>query len=227
MQGEAKSSFIMYTEYREHASLLSREQQGDLFMAVMNYAAGDELPELDGMTQMAFSFIKTQMDRDNEKYQKMVEARREAGKKGGRPPKANGFDEKAKKANGFFEKQTKAKKPDNEDDNVDVDDTYIGVGSVKRTKFVPPTHQDVAEYCRERGYCNIDVERFIDFYSSKGWMVGKNKMKDWKAAVRNWARQDMATKPNNTRGNKFTNFSQRQYDYDELERRLLNSDPVK
>lgn len=218
----------MYTEYREHAKLLSREQQGDLFMAVMNYAAGDELPDLDGMTQMAFSFIKTQMDRDNKKYQKTVEARREAGKKGGRPPKANGFlekQEKTKKANGFLEKQTKAKKPDNEDDDVDVDDTYKDVGSVKSTKFVPPTHQEVEEYCREKEYTNVDVERFIDFYSCKGWMVGKNKMKDWKAAVRNWARQDMATKPNNTRGNKFTNFDQRQYDYDELEKMLLTTTP--
>ena len=52
-------------------------------------------------------------------------------------------------------------------------------------------------------------------------MVGKNKMKDWKAAVRNWGRKDVAAEPNNTKGNKFTNFEQRSYDYRELEGKLL------
>lgn len=52
-------------------------------------------------------------------------------------------------------------------------------------KFVPPDFDAVAAYCRERGN-SIDPESFIDFYASKGWMIGKNKMKDWKAAVRTW-----------------------------------------
>jgi len=45
----------------------------------------------------------------------------------------------------------------------------------------------VVAYCRERNN-GIDPQRFIDFYSAKGWMIGKNKMKDWKAAVRTWER---------------------------------------
>lgn len=53
------------------------------------------------------------------------------------------------------------------------------------TKFTPPTIEDVSEYCTERGN-EVDPQKFIDFYESKGWMVGKNKMKDWKAAVRTW-----------------------------------------
>jgi len=46
---------------------------------------------------------------------------------------------------------------------------------------------EVAEYCKERRN-NVDPERFIDFYESKGWMVGKNKMKCWRSAVRTWER---------------------------------------
>lgn len=57
----------------------------------------------------------------------------------------------------------------------------------KRSVFTPPTLEQVKEYCAERKN-NVDAERFIDFYACKGWMVGKNKMKDWKAAVRNWER---------------------------------------
>lgn len=52
-------------------------------------------------------------------------------------------------------------------------------------KFIPPSAEDVQAYCKERNN-NVDSEKFVDFYSSKGWMVGKNKMKDWKAAVRTW-----------------------------------------
>ena len=55
--------------------------------------------------------------------------------------------------------------------------------------FSPPDVQDVKAYCMERKN-NVDPERFIDFYEAKGWMVGKNKMKDWRAAVRNWERNE-------------------------------------
>lgn len=51
--------------------------------------------------------------------------------------------------------------------------------------FIAPTHQEVLEYCIERNN-NVDVNKFINFYESKGWMVGKNKMKDWKASIRTW-----------------------------------------
>ena len=54
-------------------------------------------------------------------------------------------------------------------------------------KFIPPSIEEVQEYCKERGNY-VDAQRFIDFYQSKGWMVGKNKMKDWKACIRNWER---------------------------------------
>lgn len=52
-------------------------------------------------------------------------------------------------------------------------------------KDIPPKKEDLIMYCRERGG-TVDPQSFYDFYSSKGWMVGKNKMVDWKAAVRTW-----------------------------------------
>jgi predicted phage replisome organizer len=56
-----------------------------------------------------------------------------------------------------------------------------------RARFVPPTLSDVQDYCFVRNN-NVDAQRFIDYYTSNGWKVGKNPMKDWKAAVRNWER---------------------------------------
>lgn len=60
---------------------------------------------------------------------------------------------------------------------------------ISKKSFAPPTVDEVREYCRSRNNF-VDPERFVDFYSAKGWMVGKNKMKDWKAAVRTWERND-------------------------------------
>ena len=57
----------------------------------------------------------------------------------------------------------------------------------KSRRFEPPSLEEVQAYCHERSN-GIDAQHFIDFYASKGWMIGKNKMKDWKAAVRTWER---------------------------------------
>jgi len=59
----------------------------------------------------------------------------------------------------------------------------------KFTGFVKPTSDEIKEYCDERTN-NVDANTFFDFYESKGWLVGKAKMKDWKAAVRNWERNE-------------------------------------
>ena len=59
----------------------------------------------------------------------------------------------------------------------------------KRAVFVKPTREEVLAYCRER-QSTVSSSAFYDFYESKGWMVGKNHMKDWKAAVRTWEQKD-------------------------------------
>lgn len=96
-----------------------------------------------------------------------------------------------------------------------------------KKSFSPPTPDQVREYAEEHGY-KLDAQRFVDFYASKGWVVGRSPMKDWKAAVRNWGRtQRQELTANGTRQettarpSRFNNFPQRQYDYDELEAQLL------
>ena len=75
-----------------------------------------------------------------------------------------------------------------EDSIEDVPDINVG-NKTTRKRFSPPTVEQVREYCWERGN-SVDPQRFVDYYSSNGWMVGKNKMKDWKAAVRTWEQND-------------------------------------
>ena len=75
----------------------------------------------------------------------------------------------------------------NEKECIKNEEEYMCGDKPQRKNFIPPTLEDVSGYCQEKGY-RIDPERFIDYYTSNGWKVGKNKMKDWKSAVRNWAR---------------------------------------
>ena len=115
-----KNSFVMYTNQLKQIEALSYEQAGVLLVALMRHASGKEIPEMDGMTYMAFLFISDQIDRDNAKYQEAVNAHKEAGKKGGRPKKQNEENQMVlEKPNGFNENQTKH---DNENDNVNEND---------------------------------------------------------------------------------------------------------
>ncbi len=67
----------------------------------------------------------------------------------------------------------------------------------KAIDFFPPSLADVVEYIRSNSYTSVDPEQFIDYYTANGWMIGKNKMKDWRAAVRSWNRKGTATKTEN------------------------------
>lgn len=87
-------------------------------------------------------------------------------------------------ANGYFQKVEPI--PDNKPDN-DTD-------RVALKRFTPPTVDEVAAYCGERNN-RIDPQTFVDFYASKGWVVGKSKMKDWKAAIRTWEKRDGNSQP--------------------------------
>ncbi len=82
----AKKSFILYHDYRQHLKLLSDEDKGKLLMSLFDYSEGGVLPDFDGMVKMAFSFIQAQMDRDMAKYEATCKRNQENGSKGGRPP---------------------------------------------------------------------------------------------------------------------------------------------
>lgn len=57
-------------------------------------------------------------------------------------------------------------------------------------RFVPPTEEEVGEYCEKMHYTNVNPSKFVAFYESKGWMVGNAKMRSWQAAVKGWNQRD-------------------------------------
>lgn len=147
-----KESFILYTEYAKHMQLLNIEQRGVLLTAIMNCQTGEELPEMDGATAMAFSFIKEQLDRDNAKYEETLKKRSDAGKKGGAPKgnenaKTSKDNQKqAKQANAFSNKQTQTKQADNEHEHVDV---YVHDSTDCTSVLSAPAREDVSDQVEE------------------------------------------------------------------------------
>ena len=90
----------------------------------------------------------------------------------------------------------------------------------KRTRFVPPTVEDVSAYCSEK-HLVVDPQRFVDFYTSKGWKVGSSPMKDWKAAARNWAARDRSPQQP-IRQVTAQQYTQREYTEADLESRTAD-----
>ena len=241
-----RDSFVLYTEYMAQIELLNMEQRGELLTAIMNHALGRASPELDAVTSMAFSFIRSRMDRDGEKYEKTVEARKEAGKMGGRP-KANGFSEKqtkAKKANGFSENQTKAKKPVYDPDN-DPDSDCDN----DKNNMSPPTsggrpayqYAEIVDYLNQKAgtrykHSSEDTRKHIRARVNDGYTLDDfktvidRKVKEWKGTE--W---EKFLRPSTLFGSKFegylnqmdgpryakktgfSNFQEREYDKDFLE----------
>ena len=89
-------------------------------------------------------------------------------------------------------RRTKDEQKTNTDKN-SIDKNRLDENSIddeeKRKRFSPPTLEEVQAYCIERGN-NVDAQHFVDHYTSNGWLVGKNKMRDWKAAVRTWEKNN-------------------------------------
>ena len=169
--------------------------------AIRNYVVdGESDSGLGGAARMAFSFLKAQVDRDLVKWEDARRKRSEAGKTGAESTNKRKSSAKvgnaeqfpAKVAEGGNAEQYPANPAVNVNVNGNVNVPYKNVGCIappsrsqsEKERFVPPTVEQVAEYVKQRR-SSVDPQGFIDFYTSKGWMVGKTPMKDWKAACRN------------------------------------------
>ena len=86
-------------------------------------------------------------------------------------------------------------------------------------RFAPPSVEEVTAYCRERKN-GVDAQRFVDFYASKGWKVGQNPMKDWRACVRTWEQRERTPVQMPVKQVRAAQYTQRDYDEEDLEARL-------
>ena len=127
--------------------------------------------------------------------QRRAEAARRNGRKGGNPNFKKG------QPNPYYRTTESVM-----EDNPIVEQSNVEYSRVKKQKespkgekktasrFSAPTVDEVRAYAQEKGY-NVDPEHFVDYYTSNGWRVGRNPMKDWRATVRTWASRDRAQTP--------------------------------
>jgi len=100
------------------------------------------------------------------------------------------LEESAEQTGENCEADTQNQRESNTDNNTDSNTDKKREDKLScRLVFVPPVFEEVKNYCEERDN-GIDPQQFIDFYTSNGWMIGKNKMQDWKASVRVWERRE-------------------------------------
>ena len=184
----------LFVDYLDAIEPLGDAERGRLFTSLLEYARTGEAPQLGGNERFLFPMMRAQIDRDNAAMAGLSEARSKAGKIGAEAKQANaGFARQNKQMPNLPSKSSYDKDKDKDKDK----DESI----TRARRFTPPTLDDVLAYVRERG-SDVDPQRFLDFYASKGWMVGKNPMKDWKAAVRTWEkREDTGNNSNPTIGN--------------------------
>lgn len=191
-----RNSLLLYETHLEALLALPPDDLKKSLRAIRDYALYEIEPEPDGIAYAMLQMCKPIIDKNNRKAANRQKSKQE---------QTGTNENKTEQIEPIKGKGEKGK----------------GKGEIKDSigRFTPPSADEVREYARESGY-HIDADGFIDFYASNGWMVGKNKMKDWRAAVRNWSRSDRQRQGWATKGNKF-NFKGRDIDYDELERQLL------
>ena len=201
-----RNSLLLYETHLEALLALPPDDLKKSLRAIRDYALYEIEPEPDGIAYAMLQMCKPIIDKNNRKA-----AIRQKNKQ-----EQTGTNENKQEQTGTNENKTEQIEPIK-----GKGEKGKGKGEIKDSigRFTPPSADEVREYARESGY-HIDADGFIDFYASKGWMVGKNKMRDWRAAVRNWSRSDRQRQGGATKGNKF-NFKGRDIDYDELERQLL------
>ena len=204
-----KDSFVLYNSFYEPIKTLKNEQLGKLLRAIFNYTTNGEITQ-DSEILVAFMFIKNQLDIDSKKWEQERIKRSEAGKKGMASRwnnKDNNVITNDNKNNSVINSITKITDNVNENVNVNVnvnENEYIKE-NIKRKNFIKPTIEEIQEYCTER-HNGINANAFYDFYESKNWMVGKNKMKDWKACIRTWEQRQPKKQNKEESSNPFLDY---------------------
>ena len=179
-----KDSFVFHAEWLDRIEPLDSKERAMMTESIIRYGLFHEEPEFSGALLGLFRSISQRIDADQAHYKEVSEKRRAA--------RLNKLEQNETNDNKRKQKKTKHDDTDTASDtDSDTDtDTDITLTSNRKSKrFTPPTLEEVKAYCLESGY-RIDAERFIDYYESNGWIVGRNKMKDWKAAVRNWSKRE-------------------------------------
>ena len=182
-----RDSFVFYRSFQTAIDRLPEPGQLEIYRAIALYGLNREEPDLDGYPAAIFDIVRPQLDANFKRYENGCKGA-EYGRLGG-APKGN--------QNARKQPQINPETTPNVNDNVNVNDNEERINAGKRPALSPPSLSEIRLFINEKGY-PIDAQQFIDFYEAKGWMIGKNKMKDWRAAVRTWTHRPIQNSNNAT-----------------------------
>ena len=169
----------VFTDFLVDMEPLSFDERGRLFSAMLKYADDGTEPELTGNERFLWYTAKKFIDAQADSYTELCERN-----------KRNITARYERKNTARYDSLplVTTRYQSNEEQEQEQEQEHKRV-----YKFVPPSVEEVRAFVDDYRLA-VDAERFVDFYASKGWMVGKNKMKDWRCAVRNWSRRDAPKK---------------------------------
>lgn len=227
-----RDGFILHEKTMTQVALLDDAQAGELLKAMIAHYKGEEM-DTSQIVSIVMVDAKERMDADTEAYERVSASRSEAGRAGAEARwgcQNDGND----MANDGKAMANDSKRIANDSKQMAKDGVSVSVSvpvsvdtkensptESKRKAFVPPTVEEVRAYCIERQN-TVDAEQFVDFYASKGWKVGSQAMKDWKACVRTWEKRETQkpAAPPGRKANKFVNFD-RNRDNDALMAQII------
>ena len=170
-----KKSFLIYCDIIHTVEQLTDEQAGDLFKHILRYV-NDLNPQSDSViTKIAFEPIRQALKRDLDKYESIRKRNSDNARMRWDATASSGIPNDTKNA----------------DSDIVIDIVIDKDIKKQRVVFEKPTLSELKTYMLEIGMADVS-EKWFDYYESNGWLVGKNKMKNWRAAVRTWKNNNLS-----------------------------------
>ena len=186
---EQRQSFVFHRDWFDVISKRNDATRLEVYDAIMEKVFNNTSAQLSDLASVVMDFVLPQIDRDTQKWIDTREKRCRAGSK----HRGNQYVGRLEQ-NGTNGTVSVSDSVSVSVDNISKDNVIIkekekeDKSSFKKKRFVKPLVADVDAYVKEKGY-HIDAEMFFNFYESKGWMIAKNKMQDWRKAVVTWERK--------------------------------------
>lgn len=183
-----RESTVFYRSFYEAIKELDAELQAQVYSAIFEYALNFNEIELKGVAKTVFTLIKPQLDANQKRYQNGTQAKQKQN--------VSKQEAKVKQSKSKASPNVNVNVNDNVNANANVNDNENENDNVSRSRFRAPTYDEILSFMKEKNSLagNLwneskviaESKAFYNYYESNGWMVGKNKMKNWEAAVRNW-----------------------------------------
>ena len=205
-----KNGFIFHGDWLDVIEKFPDSVQLEIYRAMAHYGLNREMPKLSNTAEIILMMITTKLDEDNAKYKSICEKNRQNAQKERKKKHAEKQEDSKLATAANRSESCELSQPQRPlavaataanrsescelsetpiDIDIDIDNDIDKEKKEKEKKasgrFIPPPLEEVEVYIKEKGY-NVNAEQWWNFYASKGWMIGKNKMVRWKNAVATW-----------------------------------------